>query len=148
MPDLKTPQAIEQFKNFYDQWSSLVFTVCYLFLGDQEHAERATERAFLNFFHAEAQSALPQKEIVLLQYAVASAKEACSAYAQPLVRTDKLQNVLRLIPCEQRAVFVLHGVLRVDVTATALATGLTNKQALVLWLQALTRIRELWLNKR
>ncbi|HEY4684346.1 MAG TPA: hypothetical protein VIH17_13990 [Candidatus Acidoferrales bacterium] len=133
----------EEVRTFYKRWGAPVLTFWRLFLGDEAQAEEATAEAFLVYLRGD--HALEQNHalILLLRFAVDTAQDRASPSVSRKPDDQTLKSAVLLLPCEQRAVFILRNVLRMDAASVAIATGLPCEQLRELWLRSLLAVREL-----
>ena len=137
----ETPE--KQVRDFYRRWSRPVFAFCCLFLGDERGGEEATREAFLAYFRRGLPPASNQLPIDLLRCAMDAVKDKC-ALADPQNATNgTLEHAILVLPCEQRAIFILRNVLRVDAVSVGAITGLGSAQVSQLWIQSLLSARKL-----
>ena len=128
---------------FYRQWASPVFDFCRLFDGDPVRAEEATAEAFLNYLRRGFALDLDRLPDLLLRSAVDACKHRCFPRNRETLAGRDLWSAILLLPCDQRAVFILRDVLEMDEEATAVAIGLPRQQVRELRLQSLLGVREL-----
>lgn len=134
-------------QEFYERWSASVFTFCRCFLGEQDKAEAATQETFMRFLRESPDLPLERLPLGLLRRALESVKGESSLYAPAVPQTEELEDIVALLSQEERAVFILRGVLDLSAAEVALATGTTSDQVNQLWMRALMSLRKLWLNK-
>ncbi len=129
--------------DFYDRWSIPVFRFCRVFLGDEGRGEEATAEAFLVYLRGD--HALEQNHalILLLRFAVDTVRDRASPSVSRKPDDQTLKSALLLLPCEQRAVFILRNVLQLDTASVAFATRLPVETVRELWFRSLMSIREL-----
>lgn len=129
---------------FYDRWKAPVFRLCVLFLGDEERATDATGQAFLRYVKEIPDASNNQLPHGLVRLALEAARQLCVTPA-PLARSGGLsfQEAILMLPCEQRAAFILRSVLGLNVEAISEAMGLGSNLVRSLWFQAVLRLREL-----
>ena len=125
---------------FYDQWALMVNTFCRLYLGDAEQAETVVAESFLRYFRAERSLRLDHLPATLMSLTL----EECDQSGGGMVEVDsRLESaVLGLLP-EERAVFVLHGVLDLQLPWVAAVTGIAYLRVCQLWVSALVQLRML-----
>lgn len=139
-----TEESLEkEFRDFYQRWSWPLFAFCRLFLGDEESGEAAAQEAFLAYFRQGLPLACDQLPAPLLRCALEKVKDKCALVDPRKTANGTLEHAVLLLPCEQRAVFILRNVLRVDVASVAVATGLAWEQVRRLWIQSMLGVREL-----
>lgn len=144
-------QSEEEARSFYDHWKSVVFTYCFLYLGDEPLAEEATQEAFVRFFQQGSTRFWRDGNRVplsLLQGTLVAAQKRC-AIRQPSREKlgNAIEDVIPLLPCEQRMIFILRSVLNLSYEMIAVATGFEQQQAAQYWLEASLRMRQLFLKK-
>jgi DNA-directed RNA polymerase specialized sigma24 family protein len=137
----ETPE--KQVRDFYRRWNKQVFAFCRLFLGDEERGQKAAREAFLAYFRQRLSLASDQLPMDLFRCALGVVRDQC-ALADPHKAADEtLEHAILLLPCEQRAVFILRNVLNVDTVAVADVTRLPVEQVRRLWMESMLAIREL-----
>ena len=144
---MSNPRTDEEVRVFYERWNSSVFTYCRLFLGDEDRAESATEQAFVEYIRRGFPARTDRIPLLLLRCAVDAARTVCVNVHQHLRVGEELEDVLRLVSCEARSVFILRSILDLDAASVAVATRLTTEQVHNLGMQALLQIRQCWLKK-
>ncbi|MGH9777209.1 MAG: RNA polymerase sigma factor [Candidatus Acidiferrales bacterium] len=130
-------------REFFDRWGTAVFTFCRLFLGNEGDANEATVEAFIEYLRPGL--TLERKELpdLLLRCAVDAVKRRCSLRGPSTADGRTLESAIRLLPCEQRAVFILRDVLGLPEQAVATAFEFSGEQVRDLRLQALLAMRKL-----
>lgn len=131
-----------QVRNFYRRWSKQVFVFCRLFLGDEEGGEEATREVFLAYFRRRLPPASDQLPIDLLRCALGAVKDKCALADPQRAMNGTLEHAILLLPCEQRAVFILRNVLHEEAASVAAVTGLPFEQVRQLWIQSMLTVRE------
>jgi DNA-directed RNA polymerase specialized sigma24 family protein len=58
-----------------------------------------------------------------------------------------MEEMVKLLPAEERGVFILKSVLDLDFNQIAAITGMTLEQVHRLWSESLLHVRDLWLKK-
>ncbi len=133
----------KQVRDFYRQWSRPVFAFCRLFLGEEKDGEEAAREAFLAYFRQGLSLALDQLPVQLLRCALDAVRDKCASVEQRKATNGTLEHAILLLPCEQRAVFILRNVLCLDAAAVAVVTRLPSEQVRQLWIQSMLAVREL-----
>lgn len=128
---------------FYKRWSVPIFAFCRWFLGEEKDAEEATVETFLAYLRRGPSPKTDRVPDELLKCAVDSVRRRCPLRPAPTVTPRDLAGVIPLLPCEQRAVFVLCAVLGIEEPSIAVATGMPREQVRQLWFASLMRAREL-----
>jgi DNA-directed RNA polymerase specialized sigma24 family protein len=143
MPDLDELAVRE----FYSRWSTTVFTFCRLFLGEEEAAEEATQQAFMNSLTENMDLGSDKIPLRLLRNAL-NAVSCNSSGARPgFPDTDEMEDTIKLLPQEERSVFILRSVLDLDFSQVTIVTGLSTEQVHRLWSESLLHVRDFWLKK-
>lgn len=139
-----TEESLEkEIRDFYRRWSRLLFAFCRLFLGDEQDGEEATRQAFLAYFRQGLPVVSDRLPVDLLRCALDAVRDKC-ALVDPRNATDgTLEHAILLLPCEQRAVFILRNALNVDAASVAVVTGLASEQIGQLWIRSMLAVREL-----
>lgn len=127
-----------ELRQFYEQWASVVSTFCRLYLGNVEVAENAVAQSFLQYFRREYPLRLDQLPTALMSLIV----EECdrSGGGEVAVDSEFEAAVLALLP-EERAAFILHGVLDLHLPWVAAIMGTPYAEVCQLWVQALVQLR-------
>jgi DNA-directed RNA polymerase specialized sigma24 family protein len=133
----------KEVEGFYRRWSRPVLAFCRLFVGNQEGGEEAAREVFLAYFRQGLSLELDQWPVPLLRCSLNVLKEKCALVDRQNARNGTLEGVILLLPCEQRAVFVLRNVLRVETASVAAATGMPEEQVRNIWIQSMLAVREL-----
>lgn len=133
-------------RQFYDRWGPTVFRYCQLYLGDLEQAESATRETFVRFFKGTLDLKGDKLPIGLMQLAVAATRSLCLTPGQPS-GTEGLEAVVRLLPCQQRSVFLMRGTFNLTCSEAAEITDTTVNEVNKVWLDALLSLRRVWLKK-
>jgi hypothetical protein len=134
-------------REFYSRWSSTVFTLCRLFLGEEDAAEEATQQGFVNFFGEEDELHLDRIPLRLLRKALQAARGNSTTARPGFPDTDEMEDMVKLLPQNERAVFILHSVLDLDFSQVTIVTGLSTEQVHRLWSESLLHVRDFWLKK-
>jgi DNA-directed RNA polymerase specialized sigma24 family protein len=134
-------------REFYSRWSSTVFTLCRLFLGEEDAAEEATQQGFVNFFSEEEGLDLDRIPLRLLRRALLAARANSSTARPGFPDTDEMEDMVKLLPQDERAVFILRSVLNLDFSQVTVVTGLSTEQVHRLWSESLLHVRDFWLKK-
>jgi hypothetical protein len=138
-------RELREFREFYQRWSTQVFTFCRLLCGERARAELCTEQTFALFFRSADCIALDSYSEIpaaLLRFAFDTAEIHC----QGLLRTEvqSRAQALLAIPFRDRAVFILISVLGLKRSAAAVALGMSSEQLRRRWLNAASRLRPFW----
>lgn len=131
----------KEVRAFYDRWKVPVFSFCRLFFGDKERANEATVEAFLSYLRADFPLEAVSLPDSLLRSAVDAVRRRCSLRSPEQADGKTVESAILLLPCDQRAVFILRNVLEIPERSVAAATGLPAEQVHTLWIQALMRVR-------
>jgi DNA-directed RNA polymerase specialized sigma24 family protein len=143
MPELDEVQVRE----FYSRWSSTVFTMARLFLGEQEAAEEATQQGFVNYLSEVDQLDLQKIPLWLLRKTLESARANRYAMRQAFPDTDEMEDMIKLLPQDERSVFILRSVLDLDFSDVTVVTGLSPEQVQRMWSESILHVRDFWLKK-
>ena len=137
---MRGKQTEIELRQFYDQWAPMVDTFCRLYLGNAEQAESVVAESFLRYFRGERALRLDHLPAGLMSLAL----EQCDQSGGEMVEVDSEfeSAVLGLLP-EERAVFVLHGVLDLQLPWVAAVTGIAYLTVCQLWASALVQLRRL-----
>lgn len=129
---------LEQAKTLYARWGSLVSHFCELFLGERSKAEAATVETFVRFLQGGGRAAAEGTPVQLLSCAFQVADHAGAETART---AELLRAAIVRLATTQRAVFILHGTLSVQMPWVAAIIGVTPHEAAQLWCKALLEIR-------
>jgi DNA-directed RNA polymerase specialized sigma24 family protein len=123
---------------FYDQWAPAVNTFCQLYLGNAQQAESVLAESFLQYFRGKRPLRLDHLPAALMSLTL----EGCGQSGGGTVEIESALEsaVLGLLPGE-RAVFVLHGVLDLQLPWVAAVTGTAYLSVCQLWVSALVQLR-------
>jgi len=135
-------------REFFEQWSSPVFTYCRLYMGEEEPAETAAHQAFVKYF-AEEPNLSQEKNIPLrlLRHAYLTCRNLSPSFKRRFPDSEEMEEMVKLLPAEERGVFILKSVLDLDFNQIAAITGMTLEQVHRLWSDSLLHVRDLWLKK-
>lgn len=129
----------DELRRFYDRWAPTVATFCRLYLGDSEAADKVTARAFLDYFRADSPLHLDHIPATLLSMALAES-DCTDDSGEWDVESDFDWAILGLPP-DERAVFILHGVLGLQLPWVAAVTRSPFATVQQLWVRALINLR-------
>jgi hypothetical protein len=141
------PRELEHCREFYERWSSQVFTVCSLLCGEQELAELYTEQVFLLYFQSAAGRTLTGNSeipVALLRFACDIAEVGSHRGSQGNI--ESRARALLALSFEDRAAFILVSVLRLKPSVAAAALGVDREALRRQWLSAALELRRLWPN--
>jgi hypothetical protein len=133
----------KELREFYTKWSPLVFRVCRLFLGNDAEAEKATEAGFLTYFERELDLDRVALPILLLIFALEAGKRYCASIAKRPDPPTELGEAILLLPCDERAVFILRNIAGLDELTVGEIVELPIPEVRKRWFQSLMHLREL-----
>ena len=133
-------ERLEQIRKQYARWGSTVLQFCEMFLGARSAAERATGEGFVLCFKSGHQVATQGIPVALLTMAFRVARESATSATEQLA---PLPSAILRLEATERAVFILHGAMSVQMPWVAAVVGVLPEQAKQLWGQSLIRLREL-----
>lgn len=116
---------------------------CRLFFGDEAQAERATEQAFVAYVRGGSDLDTDGVPTALYRCVLAAVRDRCSVRASPRPNGRFPKDAILLLPCNQRAVFILRYVVGLNVGQVATVTGLSPNAVRSLAFRALMQIREI-----
>lgn len=129
---------LEHIRDLYAQWGSTVLQFCELFLGDRSRAQLATVQSFVGLVKNGGHISVEGIPVALLGVAF---RVVCQSVTSAGEELEPLRAaILRLGPTE-RAVFILHGVMSVQMPWVAAILGVSAREAGQLWAKALIEIR-------
>lgn len=129
---------LKNVRDVYALWGATVLHFCELFLGDKSTGQQATVETFVRLFKSAGQVAMEGTPVALLSVAFRVACQSATSAAEEL---EPLQAaILRLGPTE-RAIFILRGVMSVQMPSVAAIVGVPPHEASQLWAKALIEVR-------
>jgi len=137
---IRSPFELEE---FYRRWKAPVFTFCCLYLGDKHVAGAATSQAFLSYYKQNKELNLEQLPSPLLAAALTVVCRLAGFRTGPAVVTraageaQPLTDVIANLAADERTVFILRTVLKMDAQNISDATGLQPERVHELWQNAL-----------
>lgn len=133
----------EDVQAFYVRWVAPVLCLCRLFVGDEARAQQATIEAFLAYLRAEGALDGVRIPTVLLSAAVHAIR--CKHVMRRIRTTDDqpLANAILALPSEERMIFILRYVLRLNPSTISSVTGVSEEAVRKMSFQSLLKIREL-----
>jgi len=126
----------------FNQWKGPVYTFSRLFLGDEERADNVTLIAFLAYFRRDAAEESDRLPTPLLRTLLSAIKEQCPSPLSATTEPKGMVQALLALPCEERAVFILRTVLKLDVETVTEATGLSRERVRALWMRSMMNLRD------
>ena len=140
MASFTTTHAVQV---FYELWKVSVFTFCRLFLGDEDAAGESASRAFLSYIRKGNPLDSGELPPQLVGEAIAAVKDRCATAPKANGGCRTLAEAILVLPCEQRAVFILRSVLGCGVELISVVIRMPVEQVRKVYLAALLRLREL-----
>lgn len=136
----KGPWTEAELREFYDRWAASIFTFCRLQVGDRELAEAATGEAFVEYLRDRLPLDVESLPAELVRRAFLA---TCGAsYGREEAAEDNdLRELLPALDLDERAVFILHGVLGLTLASAAVSIGMSHERARWLWFTALAKLR-------
>lgn len=130
--------SVEEAKALYARWASIVLRYCELFMGEKTLAEHATTETFVRFFQGGggATEGIP---VPLLDVAFRVVSQSLTVKREDL---EPLRAAIVHLDACPRAVFILHGVMSMQMPWVAAILDVPPEQATQLWFEALVEIRE------
>ena len=128
-----------ELQRFYRQWAPHVMLFCRLYTGNSETAEKAVAQTFLKYFRSELRLHLDRVPTALMSLAVEEsncAGDGCGADVD-----SEFEWAVLGLPPEERAVFILHGMLDLQLPWVAAVGRLSFAAASQLWVRALLQLR-------
>ena len=101
----------------------------------------------MNFFGEEDELDVNRIPLRLLRKALLAARANSSTARPGFPDTDEMEDMVKLLPQDERAVFILHSVLDLDFSQVTVVTGLSTEQVHRLWSESLLHVRDFWLKK-
>ena len=118
----------------------MVFTFCRFFLGDEVLGETATARVFSKFLKTGLPLHTDHMPLGLLRFMLETVRHFPTVPLQHALSSD-LSNVVLSLPGEDRAVFILHGLLGLRYRWIAAVAGVPRQRVQQLWFRSLIRLR-------
>ena len=136
--------CVQEIESFCNRWKHPVFGFCHIFLGSEGAAEESTSLAFVDYFREHDRAfdmdALPP---ALLEAAFCAVRKRCHAVRKTSGCKETLEEAVLVLPCNQRAVFILRTVLGLDAEVASKIMGLSSGEIVTTWMAALLRLRTL-----
>lgn len=128
-----------ELQQFYERWAPHVLLFCRFYTGEAETAESVVAQTFLKYFRSELPLLLDRLPTALMSLAVEESA-CCGDGGGADVDSDFEWAVLAL-PADERAVFILHGALELQLPWVAAITQLPFSAVSQLWIRALLQLR-------
>jgi len=141
--DLMSIRSSFELEEFYRRWKAPVFTFCCLYLGDKHVAGAATSQAFLSYYRQHRELDLAQLPSPLIAAALTAVCRLAGLRTGPAVITraagevQPLKDAIVNLAADERTVFILSTVLKMDAEPVSAATGLPLERVHELWRSAL-----------
>lgn len=132
-------RAEEELQEFYERWAPTLMAFERFYVGDAQVAETVTAQAFLKYFRQELPLRLDHIPLTLVSLALEESDHSGDGGGAD-VASDFEWSVLNLPP-DERAVFVLHGVLDFQLPWVAAITRISFQIVNQLWVRALLDLR-------
>src|SRR6266478_596799 len=137
------PLNEQDVREFFEQWSTTVFTYCRLHMGAEEPAESAAHQAFVRYLSEEPDLSQENKiPLRLLRHTYQSCRAVGYTAMSRFPETEEMEEMVKLLPPDERAVFILKSVLDLDFNQIAAVTGMTIEQVHRLWSESLLHVRD------
>jgi DNA-directed RNA polymerase specialized sigma24 family protein len=128
-----------ELRQFYEQWGPFVTTFCKLYLGDSQVTETVVAQAFLKYFRSELP--LRRDHVPTALIALALEESNCGGEGGGTDADSAFEWAVLELPPDERAVFILHGVLDLQLPWVAAVTGIPFATVSQLWIRALIQLR-------
>lgn len=128
-----------ELRQFYDQWAPLVTTFCKLYLGDLQVTESVVGEVFLRYFRSELPLSRDHVPATLMSQALEESN--CAGEGGETDADSAFEWAVLGLPPEERAVFILHGVLDLQLPWVAAITQNSFANVSQLWIRALIQLR-------
>jgi DNA-directed RNA polymerase specialized sigma24 family protein len=135
-----TERTESELRQFYEQWAAIVSTFCRLYLGDSEIAEEVLTQTFLQYFRRELPLRLDHIPSALMSLAL---EESNSRQGGEGDSDSGFESTVLQLPPRERAVFILHGVLSLQLPCVAAITRIAYTDVCRMWVRALLELRVL-----
>lgn len=124
---------------FYEQWAPFVTAFCKLYIGDLQVAESAVTDVFLKYFRSELPLGRDHVPVTLMSLALETSN--CAGESEETDANSAFEWAVLGLPPEERAVFILHGVLDLQLPWVAAITQNSFANVSQLWIRALIQLR-------
>src|SRR5437667_5205656 len=133
---------------YYDRWGPTALRYCQFFLGDQVEVEAATQQAFLEVFRSATDLSIDDDQLPadLMKSIVNAATNRSSRFDKNL-DTKNFESCIRLLPCAERAVFLMRNTFGLNAGQVADITNTTVEAVNQTCLDAMLRMRKVWLKR-
>ena len=128
-----------ELQQFYRLWAPHVMSFCRLYMGDSEMAEKAVAQTFLKYFRSELPLHCDRVPTALMSIAVEESD--CAGDGGGADVDSGFEWAVLALPPQERAVFILHGMLGLQLPRVAAVTRLSFAAASQLWVRALLQLR-------
>lgn len=136
---MRTERDETQIQQFYEQWAPQVRLFCQLYTGDSQTADNVVEQTFLRYCRSDLPLVLDDMPIALMAFAVE--ESTCSSDGAGRDAESDFEWAVLLLPPSERAVFILHATLGLQLPRVAAITSLLFTAACQLWARALLRLQ-------
>lgn len=133
-------RAENDIREFYQRWNATVFTFCRFYLGDEGLGEAATALAFSKFLRTGLPLHTDHLPLGLLRFALDAVRHFSIAVPQHALHSH-LSHVVLSLPREDRAIFILRGLLGFHYRWIAAVAGVPRQRVQQLWVRSLARLR-------
>ena len=131
--------SIAEAEASYARWASTVLYFCELFLGEKSLAEHATTETFVRFFQGGSRGATEGIPVPLLDLAFHVVSQSPTGKLENL---ELLRAAIVHLDAVPRAVFILHGVMSMQMPRVGAIFAIPPEYATQLWAKALVEFRE------
>lgn len=126
-------------RRFYVRWAPLVATFCDLYIGDPQVVDAVVEEVFLEYFRGSLPLAVDHVPAQLMSLALQESTEVGEVEGSD--PHDTFEGAVLALSPEERAVFILHGILELQLPWVAAITQVPFATVSLLWVRALIRLR-------
>ncbi len=123
----------------YGRWGPMVLRFCELFLGEKSLAEEVTAESFIRFLRGGGRAATNGVPVALLRFAFQAASESPARNGGP---SEPLRAAIVHLDALPRGVFILHGVMAVQMPWVGAILGVSAEEATRLWAKGLIEVRQ------
>lgn len=138
---MSNKRAEDELRRFFDRWAAVVNTFCRLYLGNSDASDEVVSQSFLQYFRSGLPLRLDHVPVALMSLALEESN--CRVDIGEVEAESDFEWAVLKLPPDQRAVFVLHGVLGLQLPWVAAVTHIAYADVCQLWGCALLQLRML-----
>lgn len=131
--------TLAEAKASYTRRGPMVLRFCELFLGETSLAEQVTAESFVRFLRGGGRAETNGVPVALLRFTFQTASESPARNGGP---SEPLRAAIIHLDALPRAVFILHGVMAVQMPWVGAILGVSAEEAARLWATGLIEIHQ------